>query len=235
MRRLDQLLSSLGYCSRKEAQVWCDEGRVTLDDGTVLDDASRRVEGTRVRLDAEPLEFADGLLVMLNKPVGVVCSHDSAEGKRVYDLVPERWLRRDPKVTTVGRLDKDTSGLLLLTDDGQLVQRLTSPRHHVEKVYVASLDRDVTQEMIDAFAKGVGLIEGTEPVLTLPATLKAVGPRQAEVTLREGKYHQVRRMFAAVGAHVEALHRTRVGQWTLGELKSGQWLPLPSGEGRGEG
>lgn len=236
MRRLDQLLSSLGYCSRKEAQAWCDEGRLALDDGAVLDDASRRVEGARVRLDGQPLEFPDGLLVMLNKPVGVVCSHDASEGKRVYDLVPERWLRRDPKVTTVGRLDKDTSGLLLLTDQGQLVQRLTSPRHHVEKVYVARLDREVTTEMIDAFARGVDLIEGNERVRTLPATLKAVGARQAEVSLSEGKYHQVRRMFAAVGAHVEALERTRLGQWELGELPTGTWRTVSlSLRQRGEG
>ncbi len=195
-------------------------------DGSVLDDASRRVEPARVRLDGAPLEFPEGLLVMVNKPVGVVCSHDSSEGKRVYDLVPERWLLRDPKVTTVGRLDKETSGLLLLTDQGQLVQRLTSPRHHVEKVYVATLDRDVTPEMIEAFTKGVELIEGNERVLTQPAVLKAVGAKQAEVTLSEGKYHQVRRMFAAVGAHVETLERTRLGEWTLGDLAVGEWRAL---------
>src|SRR4051812_36944805 len=115
MRRLDQLLSSLGYCSRKEAQVLCDEGRVKLA-GELLDEASLRVDPAQVLLDDEPLEFPDGLLVMLNKPVGMVCSHDSSEGPRVYDLLPERWQQRDPKVTTVGRLDKETSGLLLITD-----------------------------------------------------------------------------------------------------------------------
>jgi 16S rRNA pseudouridine516 synthase len=229
MRRLDQLLSSLGYCSRKEAHAFCREGRVKLA-GEPLDDASRRVEPSQVLLDDQPLDFPNGLLVMLNKPVGVVCSHDSGEGERVYDLLPERWQLRDPKVTTIGRLDKETSGLLLITDQGQLVQRFTSPRHHVDKVYRATLDRAVTPAMIAAFATGLDLIEGNERVKSLPAVLVAVGERGAEVTLHEGKYHQVRRMFAAVGAHVEALERLRVGEWSLGELPEGEWraLPLPA-------
>lgn len=228
MRRLDQLLSSLGYCSRKEAQALCDEGRVRV--GTeVLDDASRRVDADQVTLDDEPLEFPNGLLVMLHKPVGLVCSHDTKEGPRVYDLLPERWRQRDPKVTSIGRLDKDTSGLLLFTDQGALVQRLTSPRHHVDKVYVATLDRAPTAEMSEAFARGLELVEGNERVKTLPAVLRALDDRRAEVTLREGKYHQVRRMFTAVGAQVTSLARTRFGEWSLGDLPPGEWraIPLP--------
>lgn len=226
MRRLDQLLSSLGYCSRREAQALCDQGRVTLA-GAAVDDASQRVDPALVQLDQAPLEFPHGLLVMLNKPVGLVCSHDPREGPRVYDLLPERWQHRDPKVTTIGRLDKDTSGLLLFTDQGQLVQRLTSPRHHVDKVYLATLDREATPAMIEAFAAGLELQEEGERVKTLPALLRPVGDRRAEVTLREGRYHQVRRMFAAVGAHVVALERTGFGDWSLGELAPGQWKALP--------
>lgn len=225
MRRLDQLLSSLGYCSRKEAQALCDEGRVTVG-GVVWGDASRRVWPEQVLLDEAPLEFPEGLLVMLHKPVGLVCSHDSREGPRVYDLLPARWQRRDPKVTTIGRLDKDTSGLLLLTDQGPLVQRLTSPKHHVEKVYVATLDKEPTLAMIAAFSRGLELSEGGERCPVRPAVLRALGGKRAEVTLNEGKYHQVRRMFAAVGAHVEALERVRFGEWALGELPAGQWRAL---------
>ncbi|MDP2270406.1 MAG: pseudouridine synthase [Archangium sp.] len=228
-RRLDQLLSSLGYCSRKEAQGLCDEGLVKVQ-GVVLDDASRRVDPDQVRLDGEPLEFPHGLLVMIHKPVGLVCSHDTKEGPRVYDLLPERWQERDPKVTTIGRLDKETSGILLFTDQGSLVQRLTSPKHHVDKVYEATLDREVTAVMIEAFERGLELNEGGERLQTLPAVLRSLGGKRAEVTLREGKYHQVRRMFAAVGAHVETLARTRFGEWTLGDLPEGEWkeLPLPA-------
>ena len=222
-RRVDQVVSALGYGSRTEAAAWCRAGRGTLN-GEVLRDASARVEPSLLRLDGAPLEFPDGLLVMLHKPAGVVCSHDTREGRRVYDLMPPRWLLRDPKVTTVGRLDKDTSGLLLVTDDGALVQRLTSPKHHVEKTYVANLDGPVTPAMVAQFAAGIPLKEGAAVETTLPATLRGLDETRAEVTLTEGRYHQVRRMFSAVGREVLALHRTRFGPWSLEALAEGQWI-----------
>ncbi len=227
MRRVDQLLSSLGYCTRKEAQRLCAEGRVKVGEA-LCDDASRRVEPSTVRLDDAPLEFADGVLVLLHKPVGVVCTHDSREGQRIYDLLPPRWQQRAPQVTSVGRLDKETSGLLVITDDGALVQRMTSPKHHVEKVYEATLDGPVTAAVIESFARGVPLKEGAEAVTTLPSHLRMVGERRAELTVREGRYHQVRRMFAAHGLHVQALHRTRFGPWSLGDLAPGAWVQAPS-------
>lgn len=198
--------------------------------GVVEDDASRRVDGNQVTLDDAPLEFPDGLLVLLHKPVGITCSHDSREGALIYELLPPRWLRRDPKVTSVGRLDKETSGLLLVTDQGALVQRLTSPKHHVEKTYVATLDAEPTPALIDAFAQGIELREGNVTERTLPAKLALLGGRRAEVTVQEGRYHQVRRMFAAHGLQVVALHRTRFGAWELGELPPGEWraVPLPA-------
>lgn len=202
----------------------CDQGRVTAD-GAPVDDAARKVHAAGVQVDGEAVEFPDGLLVMFHKPVGAVCSHEHREGPRLYDLLPPRWLRRDPKVTSVGRLDKDTSGLVLLTDQGALVQRLTSPRHHVDKVYLATLDGEVTEQTVAQFASGRLTLEG-EPEPCLPATLRALGPGRAEVTLQEGRYHQVRRMFAACGLHVAALHRTRFGQWELGELPEGKWRAL---------
>jgi 16S rRNA pseudouridine516 synthase len=226
MRRLDQLLSSLGYCSRKEAQRLCEEGLVKVD-GVELDDASTRVDPLKVTVEGEPLDFPLGLFVAFHKPVGLVCSHDASDGRRIYDVLPERWLRRDPKLTTIGRLDKDTSGLILLTDQGPLVQRLTSPKHHVEKIYQATLDGDVTDAAVAAFAKGIQL-DGEEQ-LTLPAKLRALGPGEAEVALEEGRYHQVRRMFAAVGLHVRTLARTRFGPYSVEGLPEGEWkaLPLP--------
>jgi len=223
LRRVDQLLSSLGYCSRKAAQELCDQERLTLD-GTLLTRASQRVEGAQVRLDGEPLEFPDGLVVMLHKPLGYVCSHDERDGRMIYELLPERWRRRDPVITTVGRLDKETSGVLLVTDDGKLVHRLTSPRYHVEKVYLASLDGPVTDACRKAFATGVTLESDEEP--TLPAGLEVLADGRAQVTVHEGRYHQVRRMFAACGLHVTALERTRVGPWSLGDLPSGAWREL---------
>jgi 16S rRNA pseudouridine516 synthase len=226
MRRVDQLLSALGYCSRKQAQELCDDERVTVD-GEPLARASTRVDPASVRVDGEPLDFPDGLLVMLHKPVGVVCSHDDRDGRLVYELLPERWRRRDPVVTTIGRLDKDTSGLLLLTDVGPLVHRLTSPKHHVPKVYRATLDAEPGPEVAARFTRGL-LLEGDEDP-TLPATLTLVEPRVAEVTVQEGRYHQVRRMFAACGRHVQTLHRVRFGEYELGALEPGQWRSLPLG------
>lgn len=229
MRRIDQVLSALGYGSRRDAQAWCRAGRVTVQ-GQVLRDAGQRVEPSQVELDGAPLEFPEGLLVLLHKPVGVVCSHDTREGRRVYELLPERWLLRDPKVTTVGRLDRDTSGLVVVTDDGALVQRLTSPRHHVEKTYVATLDGPVTDAHVRRFAEGLALKEGAETTLTRPATLRVLPDGRAEVTLTEGRYHQVRRMFTAVGREVLALHRTRFGPWSLADLEVGRWREAsPSG------
>ncbi len=222
MRRLDQLLSSLGYCSRKETKLLCHEDRVTVG-GEVWRDAGARVEPSAVQVDGEPLDHPDGLTVLFHKPTGLVCSHDARDGRRVYDALPPRWLLRTPRVTTVGRLDKDTSGLLVITDDGALVQRLTSPKHHVEKVYEATVDHDAGEALVQHFARGVELHEGDEVEVTKPAKLKILEPRRCEVTMTEGRYHQVRRMFAALGYQVQTLHRTRFGEWTLDGLAPGAW------------
>lgn len=225
MKRVDQLLSALGYGSRKEAGQWCRAGRVTVN-GKVQRDAGERVEPAEVALDGVPLEFPNGMLVMINKPVGVVCTHDSREGHRIYDLMPPRWQQRDPKVTTVGRLDKDTSGLLLVTDDGALVQRLTSPKHHVQKTYEVTVDAPIPTELVKKFTAGIELREGPAIEKTLPSTLVLTGERSASVTIQEGRYHQVRRMFAACGLEVATLHRTQFGEYTLGSLATGAWLDL---------
>ena len=225
MRRLDQLLSSLGYCSRREARAWVAAGRVTVA-GQVADDFGQKANPADVRVDSEPLDHPEGLLLLLHKPVGLVCSHDGREGPAVYALLPERWRQRNPVVTSIGRLDKDTSGLLLLTDQSPLVHRLTSPKHKVPKVYRATLDRDVGPELIPLFASGTLQLEG-EDAPCAPATLKLLSAREAELTLTEGRYHQVRRMFAATGATVLTLHRSHFGPLDLGDLPAGQWRELP--------
>ena len=225
MRRLDQLLSNLGYCSRREARAWSADGRVMLR-GQPADDVSEKALPSEVQVDGEPLDHPDGLLLLLHKPVGLVCSHEAREGASVYSLLPERWRRRNPIVTSIGRLDKDTSGLLLLTDQSQLVHRLTSPKHKVPKVYRATLDRDLAPELVGVFASGTLLLAG-EKEPCAPAALRIVGPREAELTLTEGRYHQVRRMFSNFGATVLTLHRERFGDLELGELSPGTWRDLP--------
>jgi 16S rRNA pseudouridine516 synthase len=223
--RLDQLLSSLGYCSRREARDWIEDGRVEVA-GAIADDAGKKVSPADVRVDGEPLDHPDGLLLLLHKPLGRVCSHELREGPSVYDLLPERWRRRNPGVTSIGRLDKDTSGLLLLTDQTALVHRLTSPKHKVPKVYRATVDRDLSPELVPLFASGTLRLEDEDQPCA-PAELKLLSPREAELTLTEGRYHQVRRMFAATGSTVLTLHRARFGDLELGDLSPGQWRELP--------
>jgi 16S rRNA pseudouridine516 synthase len=225
MRRLDQLLANLGYCSRREARAWIQAGRVTVR-GEVVDDFGAKAEPADVQIDGEPLDHPAGLLLLLHKPTGLVCSHDEHEGPNIYSLLPARWRERNPAVTSIGRLDKDTSGLLLLTDQSELVHRLTSPKHKVPKIYRATVNRDLTPELIPLFASGT-LLLADEKAPCAPAELKLLSPREAELILTEGRYHQVRRMFASQGCEVLTLHRARFGHLELGGLAAGQWRELP--------
>jgi 16S rRNA pseudouridine516 synthase len=227
--RLDRLLANLGYGSRREVGALVEAGRVTLD-GIELDDADRRIAVTpdlsdRMRVDGEPLDPPPGLVLMLHKPLGVTCSHKEA-GPLVYSLLPERWRRRDPAISTIGRLDKDTSGLLLMTDDGGLLHKIISPRSQVSKRYQVSLDRPLRGDEAAVLASGTLMLDGENKPL-LPVQLETITPTSATVTLLEGRYHQVRRMFAALGNHVVALHRDSVGELTLPEdLEPGQFRLL---------
>ncbi len=228
-RRLDQLLASSGLGSRSEVKELIQRRRVTVA-GVVERDPATKAEPADVRVDGAPLEFPDGLFVLFHKPAGCVCSHDTREGQRIYDLLPPRWLARNPAVTSVGRLDRDTTGLLLLTDDTALVHRLTSPKHHVDKVYEATLDRAPEPHLVEAFASGTLLLEDEEKPCA-PAKLVLRGGAEVELTLTEGRFHQVKRMFAHFGYEVRRLHRSRFGDYTLGDLAPGQWRegPRPAG------
>ncbi|GJD48235.1 Ribosomal small subunit pseudouridine synthase A [Methylobacterium crusticola] len=231
--RLDRLLANLGYGSRREIQALARAGAIVLD-GAPLRAADQRIAVTpdlaaRLRVDGEALDPPPGLVVMLHKPLGVTCSHKEA-GPLVYGLLPPRWRRRDPALSTVGRLDKDTSGLLLLTDDGALLHRIISPKARVAKRYRVTLDRPLRGDEGAALASGTLMLEGEDAPL-LPVALEAHGPDRAAVTLTEGRYHQVRRMFAALGNHVVALHRDRVGGLDLPEdLAPGAYRVLGEAE-----
>lgn len=225
MRRLDQLLANLGYCSRRDARSWIKAGAVTIG-GEPADDFSAKVNPADVRVDDAPLDHPDGLLIALHKPLGLVCSHDEREGPNIYSLLPPRWRQRNPQVTSIGRLDKETSGLLLVTDQSQLVHRLTSPKHKVPKIYRATVDRELAPALIPLFASGTLRLEGDDDPCA-PAELKILAPRDAELTLTEGRYHQVRRMFAACGATVLTLQRTHFGSLVLDDLPPGEWRELP--------
>jgi 16S rRNA pseudouridine516 synthase len=224
--RLDRLLANLGYGSRREVQALIARGGVSVDGARVRDPSAHVVVGPdlpqRMHVAGHPVDPPAPLTLMLHKPVGVVCSHREA-GRSVYELLPERWRSRTPALSTIGRLDADTSGLLLITDDGALLHRVISPKRHVPKVYLATLDRDLTGGEGDLFASGTVMLEGeTKPLA--PAVLEPVSPRTARLTITEGRYHQVRRMFAAAGNHVTTLHRESVGGLALpADLAEGAW------------
>lgn len=230
-RRIDQWLANLGYCSRREARDLIAAGSVTVG-GIPADDPGEKVEAAALRVEGEPLDHPDGLLLMLHKPLGFVCSHEFREGPRVYDLLPERWQRRNPTLTSIGRLDRDTSGLLLITDQTALVHQLTSPKHDVAKVYQATLDRPASPEqqaeIAALFAAGTLVLAG-ETKACRPAVLRWEAPNQAQLTLHEGKYHQVRRMFESQERVVTALHRSQIGPLVLPQTinpKEYEILPL---------
>ncbi|MCW5580647.1 MAG: pseudouridine synthase [Luteimonas sp.] len=225
--KLVRHIANLGYGSRRQVQGMFREGRITDAAGEVLY-ADDRVEHDAIRIDGEPLDPPPGLLVMLHKPVGVTCSTKDA-GRLVYDLLPRRFRLRDPLLSTVGRLDRDTSGLLLLTDDGQLLHRIISPKSNLPKVYEVTLARPLRGDEAAIFASGTLLLE-SEATPLKPALLEVIDGSRARLTIREGRYHQVRRMFAAVGNHVEALHRSRIGGLALGGLEAGNWRPLPAAD-----
>jgi len=227
--RVDKLLGSMGYGSRAEMARMGKAGGIVLD-GVDLTDVSKRIPVTpdlpsRMEIDGEPLDPVQGLVMLLNKPLGMTCSRKE-DGSLVYDILPDRWKRRDPAISTVGRLDKQTTGLLLLTDDGDLLHRVISPKRHVAKVYRATLARPLSGTEGALFASGDLVLEGEDKPLS-PATLEVVSPTEALLTVTEGRYHQVRRMFAAAGNHVEALHRERLGGLVLpDDLAPGEWRLL---------
>ena len=221
--KLVKHIANLGYGSRKDVQWMFREGRITNAAGEVLY-ADDPLDHDDVRVDGEPLDPPPGLLLMLHKPVDFTCSTKD-RGRVVYDLLPPRYRLRSPALSTVGRLDRDTSGLLLLTDDGQLLHRIIAPKSKLPKVYLATLAEDLRGDEAAVFASGTLMLEGEQTPL-LPAELEVLGPRSARLTLHEGRYHQVRRMFAAVGNHVAALHRERVGGLALDGLPAGEWRAL---------
>lgn len=221
--RLDRLLSNLGYCSRREVGLCLREGWVRAVDGRALRPDSA-VEHAEILFDDQPLDPPQGLLLMLHKPVGYTCSSKDP-GRIVYDLLPDRFRQRSPVLATVGRLDRETSGLLLLTDDGQLLHRIISPRSHLPKVYEAELAEPLRGDETALFASGELLLEGESSPL-LPVEMQVLSPQRARLTLHEGRYHQVRRMFAATGNHVTALHRSHIGGLALDGLAAGEWCAL---------
>lgn len=221
--KLAKYIANLGYGTRREAEAYVANGQITRRDGSVLSEGDV-FQHDDILIDGEPLDPAPGSIIMMNKPVGYVCSTKGREDL-IYDLLPRRFLLRSPVMAPIGRLDLASSGLLLLTDDGKVNHRITSPRTHLAKVYEVHLAEDLAENAPEVLARGTMLLE-SDVVPLKPVKLEVLSPRHVRVTLTEGRYHQVRRMFAALGNHVTALHRTAIGNLELGNLPEGEWREL---------
>ena len=227
MERLDKIISATGKKSRREVREMVRQGRVLVD-GKPAPAADMKVDPQTavILLDGEPLGYEKFTYVMLHKPAGVLTATEDRRQETVLDLLPPELRRR--ALSPVGRLDKDTEGLLLLTNDGQLAHRLLSPKSHVDKVYYARVDGALEPGDIAAFAAGMTLWDGLE---CLPAGLEILSPTEALVTLREGKFHQVKRMLAARGKPVLYLKRLSMGRLRLDPaLAPGAWRMLTEEE-----
>lgn len=226
MERLDKFLCDSGAGTRSQVKAILKSGRVTVD-GKPEKDSSRKIDPAvqRVCLDGEPMGGMRRVVLMLNKPAGFVTATEDPVEKTVMELLPPEMKHLDLK--PVGRLDKATEGLLLFTNDGDLLHRLISPKKEVPKIYYARHEGQAEQADADAFAAGLTLRDGT---VCLPAALHPLGPGESLVTVCEGKYHQVRRMMASRGMMVTYLERRQEGKLTLGSLPRGQVRELTGAE-----
>lgn len=233
--RLDKLLGHMGCGTRSEIKKWAKSGLIVVN-GVVIKDSGKQVDpdDDTIHLDGEEIRYREFVYIMLHKPPGVISATEDSRERTVVDLLPDDMRVFDP--FPVGRLDKDTEGLLLLTNDGKLAHELLSPRKHVPKTYYARIAGRVSEEDITAFQQGVVLDDG---YLTQPAELVILQLDEQddvvysyiEVTITEGKFHQVKRMFEAVGKKVVYLKRMTMGSLTLDpELALGAWRELSEAE-----
>ena len=224
--RLDRYVSHSAGITRRDARALIRAGRVAVDGRRVTDVACQVDADSSVESDGVGLSLPRPLYLMMNKPCGVVSATRDRAQATVLSLLPAELATR---VHPVGRLDKETSGLLLLTDDGAWTHRVTSPRRRCPKTYVAHLAQPLAEDAEQRLARGLLLRQEERP--TRPAVLQRRGPHTVSITITEGRYHQVRRMFAALGNRVLALHRERIGGLALdGQLQPGQWRALSSAE-----
>jgi 16S rRNA pseudouridine516 synthase len=221
-KRVDAHLSSLGYCSRSEMRKFLKMFRVCVK-GVRIFDASTKAYHADITVDDESLD-PETLLILMHKPSGIVCSHDD-EGVLIYSLLPERWMKRNSKISTIGRLDKDTTGAILLTDDGALNHKLTSPKSKVSKIYEVTLVQPLRGDEAEIFLSGALMLSGEKKPL-LPAKMEIITPTRVRLEISEGRYHQVKRMFGAVSNRVVQLHRLNFGTLSVEDLQPSEYKIL---------
>ncbi|NIE96266.1 pseudouridine synthase [Acinetobacter sp. C26M] len=220
---LEKILQSQGFGSRKYCQQLIKNGSVQIEN-QVCDNPKQNFNTDQLvfQVFGEEYQYREHVYIVLNKPQGYECSHQATHHKSVFSLFPEILLHRG--IQCVGRLDQDTTGLLLLTDDGQYLQALTHPRKHVPKVYHVTTADPVTAEQQHGLEQGVEL--RNEKGIYAATDVRLISEHQIAMTIHQGVYHQVKRMLAAVGNKVEALHRHQVGLLELPELEEGEWIYL---------
>ena len=225
MERLDKIISEAGICSRRDAERYARRGLITVD-GLIVKNAAEKVADTAIiELDGEPVVRHREVVCAMYKPAGFVTSTDDDRNRTVMELLPDEMLHQ--KVVPAGRLDKDTEGLLVFTNDGELLHKLISPKHEIKKVYYVEHEGDVDSSVIQKAADGVELKDGT---VCKSAEITKIGDGQSTICIREGMYHQVKRMYAALGLHVNYLRRIRIGNLELGDLKPSEVRELTNEE-----
>lgn len=225
--RLDKFFSVTGVLSRSQCSKEARAGNITCD-GVILRDPSANIDPDKnvIAYKGEVVLYSEYVYIMMNKPLGYVCSNDEPGEKIVFELLGSRYERFD--LFTVGRLDKNTTGLIIITNDGKAAHNALSPKHHVDKKYVFELADPLSETDRAQLEKGAALADG---YITKPCKIKMNGEKTGEIILSEGKYHQIRRMFASVSNKVTALKRTEFGSIKLDSaLKAGEWRPLTESE-----
>ena len=217
MERLDKILSEAGVCSRRDCERLVRRGLVTIN-GQVVNSASEKADQNAViEVDGEPIVRRREVVCIMYKPAGFVTSTEDDRNRTVMELLPDEMLRQ--KVVPAGRLDKDTEGLLVFTNNGDLLHRLISPKSEVPKTYYVEHEGSITEDSIRTAEKGVVLKDGT---VCKSAKIECLGEGKSNITITEGMYHQVKRMFAALGCHVTYLRRIQIGNVQLGDLEPSQ-------------
>ncbi len=225
--RIDKLIAGSGKLSRKDVAGLISHGNVTLNGRTVKSGSEKAdADSDQIKVCGEIFTIKKHIYIMLNKPKGVVSASDGKGERTVCDLVPEELMRRG--LFPAGRLDKDTTGFVLITDDGEFAHRILSPKNHIDKTYVVSLRDNIEEEAVSLLENGITLRDGTA---FLPSKIKILSDKECEITICEGKYHQIKRMFCAVGNEVTNLRRIKMGRLFLDErLRDGECREITADE-----
>jgi 16S rRNA pseudouridine516 synthase len=223
-QRVDKLVATLGYCSRAKVPGMISRGDISWADAARPESLRKdtKVRPEEILVHGLPVDPVAPIVVALHKPVGYVCSREEQGSQLIYELLPPRMYRRDPPLVPAGRLDKESEGLVILTDDGDLVHTITHPGQHLEKEYLATVADPWPAHAKEVFASGTMVLRN-DPEPLLPVTFELLEPCTARLILHEGRYHQIRRMAGVLGTRITRLQRVRIGTWTLGDLQPGEW------------